>query len=81
MSWWNVLATPILALMAIGSGRRIILWSVAGIIFGFWAVLLLAFLPRKPLREIHLPASLENRIKIRTIAKWAKGVNYVEDIA
>lgn len=81
MSWLNVLATPIIALMAIGSGRRIILWSLAGIIFGLWAVLVLAFLPRKPLRPLHLPAYLEKRIKIKVIEKWAKGVNYVEDIA
>jgi hypothetical protein len=80
MSWWNVLVTPIIALMAIGSGRRIILWSVAGMLFGFWAVFLLAFLPRKPLREIHLHTYLENRIRMRTIARWAKRVNYVEDI-
>lgn len=81
MSWLNVIATPIIALMAIGSGRRILVWSLAGIIFGLWAVLVLAFLPRKPLREIHLPAYLENRIRIRTITRWAKRVNYVEDIA
>lgn len=80
MSWWNVLATPMIALMAIGSGRRIIVWSFAGVIFGFWAVFLLAFMPRKPLRDLHLPASIERRIKIRTIAKWAKGVNYVDDL-
>jgi len=81
MSWWNALATPIIALMAIGSGRRILVWSLAGMLFGFWAVFLLAFLPRKPLRPIHLPAYLENRIKVRTIVRWAKRVNYVEDIA
>ena len=80
MSWLNVLATPIIALMAIGSGRRIIFLSVAGAIFGFYAVFVLAFLPRKPLRELHLPESIEEIIKIKVIKKWAKEVNYVEDI-
>jgi uncharacterized protein (DUF58 family) len=81
MSWVNVLAVLLIALMAIGSGRRVIFWSLCAIFFGFWAVLLLAFLPKKPLREIHLPALVEQRIKLQTIKKWAKGVNYVEDIA
>ena len=81
MSWLNVLATPIIAVMAIGSGRRIIFWSVAAFCLGFWAVLVLAFLPKKALRPLHLPKMIENRIKFATIRKWSQGVNYVEDIA
>jgi hypothetical protein len=80
MSWWNVLAAPLVAMTAFGCGRRFFFWSVMGMLFGFWALLALMVLPKRPIKEIVLPLFIQEIIKRKVIASWAKGINTPNDL-
>jgi hypothetical protein len=54
VSWWNVLAAPIAALLALTFGRRVWFWSLFAILFGFWSMIIL-LLPYKDPRIPKFP--------------------------
>ncbi len=55
MNWWNLLATPIVAFCAFACGRSIYRWAIYGVIFGFFAIIPLVFLRKKPIKDITIP--------------------------
>lgn len=81
MSWINVLAVPIVALVAIGHGRRFGFWSILAFFFGFWVLIPLLLLPKRHKAEVEIPKIFIALAINRYIKKELKGIKYPSDIA
>jgi ATP/ADP translocase len=80
MSWWNVLAVPIVALVAMAFGRKHIFWSICAFFFGFWVLIPLFLLPKKAKAEPEIPKIFIAFAVNRYIKKELKGIKYPSDI-
>ena len=81
MSWMNVLAVPIVALIAMGRGRRFAMWSISAFFFGFWVLIPLLLLPKRSKAEVEVPKIFIALAINHHIKKELKGIKYPSDIA
>ena len=80
MSWWNLLAVPIVALIAMGRGRKHIFWSICSFFFGFWVLIPLLLLPKRSKAEPEIPKIFIALAINHHIKKELKGIKYPSDI-
>jgi ATP/ADP translocase len=80
MSWLNVLAVPIVALIAMGHGRKFIFWSICAFFFGFWVLIPLLLLPKREKAEPEIPKIFIALAINQHIKKEMKGIKYPSDI-
>ena len=80
MSWLNVLAVPIVALIAMGHGRKFIFWSICAFFFGFWVLIPLVLLPKREKAEPEIPKIFIALAINHHIKKELKGIKYPSDI-
>jgi ATP/ADP translocase len=80
MSWLNVLAVPIVALIAMGHGRKFIFWSICAFFFGFWVLIPLLLLPKREKVEPEIPKIFIALAINQHIKKEMKGIKYPSDI-
>jgi len=80
MSWLNVLAVPVVALIAMSFGRKHIFWSICAFFFGFWVLIPLFLLPKKAKSEPQIPKIFIALAFNRYIKKELKGIKYPSDI-
>jgi ATP/ADP translocase len=80
MSWLNVLAVPIVALIAMGHGRKFIFWSICAFFFGFWVLIPLLLLPKREKAEPEIPKIFIALAINQHIKKEMKGIKYSSDI-
>lgn len=80
MSWINVLAVPIVALFAMGQGRRFGFWSICAFFFGFWVLIPLLLLPKRTKAEPEIPKIFIAIAINHYIKKELKGIKYPSDI-
>jgi hypothetical protein len=77
MSWWNLIFVPCALIIALGKGRSMLIWSALSVFIGFWAVLIVALLPKK---EIRLPYFLREFLMTHWIRDEMKGINSPADL-
>ena len=80
MSWLNVIAVPIVALVSMAFGRKHIFWSICAFFFGFWVLIPLFLLPKKAKAERQIPKIFIALAFNRYIKKELKGIKYPSDI-
>jgi ATP/ADP translocase len=80
MSWWNLLAVPLVALIAMGRGRKHIFWSICSFFFGFWVLIPLLLLPKRSKAEPEIPKIFIALAINHHIKKELKGIKYPSDI-
>lgn len=80
MSWINALAVPIVALVAMGRGRKFGYWSVGAFFFDFWVLIPLLLLPKRSKAEIEVPRIFIALAINHHIKKEMKGIKYPSDI-
>ena len=80
MSWWSVLAVPMVASLALIKGRSLLFWSLAAFLFTFWPLLILVFLPFKEIRLPQLPEPVLRFWGNRIIAKEMRKIETPSDL-
>ena len=80
MSWWSVLAVPVVGFVALVKGRGLFFWSVMAACFTFWPLLVLAFLPFKEIKPLQLPEPVLRFWGNRIIAKEMRKIETPSDL-
>ena len=80
MSWWSVLAVPVVGFVALVKGRGLFFWSVMAACFTFWPLLVLAFLPFKEIRLPELPEPVLRFWGNRIIARQMRKITTPSDL-
>lgn len=80
MSWINVVAVPIVVLVAMGRGRKYLFWSIGTFFFGFWVLIPLLLLPKRAKAEPEIPKIFIALAVNHYIKKELRGIKYPSDI-
>jgi hypothetical protein len=80
MNWLSLLLMPVAGFCAFAFGRRVFFWSVLTLFIGFWSLLLLFLLPKKPMREPSLPTPILAWYGNRLIARQMRRIRTPSDL-
>ncbi|MBU6242650.1 MAG: hypothetical protein KGP06_01165 [Acidobacteria bacterium] len=80
MNWWNLLATPIVAFYAFACGRNAFRWAIYTLIFGFFAIIPLLFLRKRPIKDLTIPDWFYALVRRFRIKRELKQINTPADL-
>ncbi len=80
MNWLNLLSMPFVFLLALGCGRSVLRWTVLAYLFGFWALIPLIFLPKKPMKPIVIHPWLESIFRYFFIKHTIRKIETPKDL-